>query len=834
MKRQIFSAGLMFCIAALAWAMPSPRDGFEPDVDNTVRAIAVDARGGILIGGDFKTVCIGYGDSCIFKLNNDGRPDFTFGWATANDSVLAIAVQSNGKIIIGGRFTEYNHVSKKYIARLMPNGAIDSTFRNAATNGWVNSIAVQRDGRIVIGGTFTSVNSVARNRIARLNADGSLDLAFNPGAGANSGVNAVAIQDDGRIVVGGFFTTMDGVGRNRIARLGANGHLDPTFNPGTGASSGVSSVVIQPDGKILVGGWFTQFAGLPRNCVARLMPDGTPDMNFRTGSGPNSYVAALAQQPDGKIVIGGAFTKVNGIASNRLARLNLNGTLDTGFGDTSCTAPVLALGLEGDGGIVMGGEFTKVQGKTRNHMARVNPAGALDATFNVLDNPGWDQLGFRIYTIAMQADERILPGGVRLYKERASDGLAVKRLNAFGLIDPKFDVISDVDRGLDSVIVQADGRILIGGNFVKLNGYPANYIGRVLPDSRPDTSFNSQSSGTLATMTKLLPYNQIIMSTSVPGRGSRLVKLNPNGSIDMGFADRHVTPYDVAINFAVQTDGKILISGSYPVTGGGRIFQLERLNANGTPDPSFTWVQTDEYVTAIALEPDGRILIGGGFRNVNGAARRGLARINQDGTLDMNFNPTAMGERGSVFNIAVQANGKILVIGNFSDFIGGYGGTVIRFDANGSLDGSFNTGGLKFDSYAHDILLQSDGKVVACGEFKTVNGLQRHGMVRLTNSDLATQKLEVSADARVITWQLGGAFPWLSMAKFETSGDGRNWTLIGYAKPVAGVGYRLASSSAMVAPGAFVRATGWQTGASESTSVMRSELWFTPPIARIQ
>jgi len=168
------------------------------------------------------------------------------------------------------------------IALAQSPGALDAAFTPSIT-GVVHAVAVQSNGQIVIGGEFTSVNGAGRSNLARLNADGTLDTSFNPGIGGglSPGVFALAIQSDGRILIGGRFSTVNGVGRNNIARLNANGTLDGSFNPGTGIS-----------------GFF-----LPQ-------------------------VYALAVQSDGRIIVGGKFTSVNGIGRNNIARLNVNGTLD--------------------------------------------------------------------------------------------------------------------------------------------------------------------------------------------------------------------------------------------------------------------------------------------------------------------------------------------------------------------------------------------------------------------------------------------------------------------------------------------------------------------------
>ncbi|MFP5445738.1 MAG: fibronectin type III domain-containing protein, partial [Betaproteobacteria bacterium] len=162
------------------------------------------------------------------------------------------------------------------------------------------------------------VGGQMRNRIARLNADGTLDAGFNPDA--NNFVSSVAVQPDGKVLVGGSFTSMGGQMRNRIARLNADGTLDEGFNPDV-PNGLVFSVAVQPDGKVLVGGSFTNVGGQTRNRIARLNADGTLDADFNPDA--NSDVSSLAVQPDGKVLVGGSFTSMGGLMRNRIARLSV-------------------------------------------------------------------------------------------------------------------------------------------------------------------------------------------------------------------------------------------------------------------------------------------------------------------------------------------------------------------------------------------------------------------------------------------------------------------------------------------------------------------------------
>jgi len=140
-------------------------------------------------------------------------------------------------------------------------GTLDPTFNptdvgfgiGAGTNSFVNASVLQPDGKIIIGGGFGTFNGAVRNRVARLNADGSLDDTFDPGGGGNNSVYSIALQLDGKIVIGGAFTIFNGSVRNNVVRLNADGTLDNTFNPGSGSNNTIRAIALQPDGKILIG-----------------------------------------------------------------------------------------------------------------------------------------------------------------------------------------------------------------------------------------------------------------------------------------------------------------------------------------------------------------------------------------------------------------------------------------------------------------------------------------------------------------------------------------------------------------------------------------------------
>ncbi|MBU0568898.1 delta-60 repeat domain-containing protein [bacterium] len=199
-------------------------------------------------------------------------------------SVESIAVQTDGKILVGGTFATIGGYfsiiggkTRNYIARLNPDGTPDAGF-NPNVNDGIRSVVVQPDGKILIGGGFTKIAGKTRNYIARLNPDGTLDITFDPSPNVNGSIHSIAVQPDGKIFVGGYSPSIAG---KKIARLNPDGTLDTTFDPNVNAHFGIGSILIQPDGKVLIGGHFPTIAGLTRDNITRLNPDGTLDTTFK-------------------------------------------------------------------------------------------------------------------------------------------------------------------------------------------------------------------------------------------------------------------------------------------------------------------------------------------------------------------------------------------------------------------------------------------------------------------------------------------------------------------------------------------------------------------------
>ncbi len=347
-------------------------DPFNPNPSNYVQTFALQPDWKVVLGGGFAAVN-GQTRSYLARLNNDGSLDTPFSHGAG--PVYSLLIQPDGKIL----------VASDSLQRFNPDGTLDTAFNPGLDNS-VLALALQADGKILIGGAFRTVGGRDRASLARLNPDGSLDTAFNPGT--DYYVNSLAVQPDGKIVVGGYFVVLAGQPRNNLGRLNANGTCDTTFTTGTGGTSPqVFAVAVQADGKILVGGYFTTLGGWSRRAIGRLNANGTVDTGFNpvlSMRDADPWVGSFALQADGKTLIGGMFGSVSGSTRNGVARLLATGALDTTF-DTGVSygASVTALGSQTDGKILLGGYFTDVGGQPRNYVARLINTGPATQSLSV-------------------------------------------------------------------------------------------------------------------------------------------------------------------------------------------------------------------------------------------------------------------------------------------------------------------------------------------------------------------------------------------------------------------------------------------------------------------
>src|SRR5438477_1134309 len=442
-----------------------------------------------------------------------GRIDAPFVPAPGtNDTVNAVIPQPDGKVIVAGRFTQANNVGRNRIARFNFDGSLDTTFDpGTGADAEITAAVLQTDCRIVVAGRFTSFNTFTHNRVCRLNANGSVDQSFGLGDGINNTVLALALQSDGRILVGGQFSSVDLTLRFNLARLNTNGSVDLTFDPGNGPNPGnghgpnddVNAIVIQPDGAILIGGTFNNYNGFVRGGVARVLGNGALDSTFDSGVGTGGNVFALALQHNGQIILGGRFIQYSGINRTSIARIFSNGTLDLGFNPVPDSS-VQSLAVEPDDRILVGGFFTHIDAVGRNRIARLNTNGSVDLTFD----PGAGCVGAltndatQVRSIALQQFGRILAGGIfTSYDNQLRDNM-VRLFDNAAPAAYDFNQDGKPDYVLFNAVTQQTGvwylnnNVFIGGAFGPT--LPANWkvvgVADFDADGRPDyLLFNSTS-----------------------------------------------------------------------------------------------------------------------------------------------------------------------------------------------------------------------------------------------------------------------------------------------------------------------------------------------------
>lgn len=331
-----------------------------------------------------------------------------------NSSVFDILVQSDGKIVVAGGFTYMNGSSALYIDRYNADGT-PSTFASGAgnnttsgTNDYITCLKELSNGDILVGGNFTRFDTQVQSRIAKIDADGFPVTSFVPGIGQgfNDVVNSIDVQSDGKIIVGGLFTDYAGNTVNRLARLTANGAYDNTFSIGTGFDAKVNKIKVLANDKILVAGDFTTYNGTAVEGLVILNADGTLNTDFNLDgasivSGGNVKVRNFEIQSDGKILI------VPFIGGGRVYRINLNGTVDFSFTPFDFNTAITAICIQPDGKVIVSGQFTLFQNTIPvNRILRLNTNGSLDNTFTVGTG-----LNSRAFAIKVQSDNKILVGG---------------------------------------------------------------------------------------------------------------------------------------------------------------------------------------------------------------------------------------------------------------------------------------------------------------------------------------------------------------------------------------------------------------------------------------
>ena len=625
-------------------------------------------------------------------------------------------------------------------------------FEDGAFTAIVTALARQSDGRIWAAGQFDRVHGNTSPTLARLNADGSFDASFSPGSGfsqngftINALLRTIVVQPDGRALVGGEFDRYNGAARQGLVRLLPSGALDTSF--AASASNGVYAIALQNDGKLVIGGGFTSVGGFSRSCVARLNADGSVDTSFDPGDGATGgsnvvTIDAIALQPDGRMIVVGDFGVFDGVPRERIARLNTDGSLDTSFDPGSGFDKVVeSLQLQPDGKVLAGGAFRLIDGVQRKRVARLLPSGALDLSFDpgISTNP----IG-AVSVIRLQADGRVLVGG-DFFSWNGLQRANLVRLEANGALDLTYNQGQGVNDDVWSLLVEPSGSALVAGRFTRVDGRARGGLARLESSGAHATSFSpgrgaeQQSIGAIARRAdgKLLIAGGFERYNELPA--NRIALLNADGSVDPSFvADPALR--GTVLKLALQPSGSMYIRGGPDLGFGATPTTLVRLNANGAYDPSFVAATASPFSPAdFVVQPDGKLVIGGLFTTVGGVPRRSVARLLPNGALDLSFDAGAgaeyfPGANGSVDRILLQPDGKVLVLGSFATFNGTPRSSLVRLNSDGSVDPSFDVGAGPNTGLLLNFALESDGSLLVSGEFNQFDGQPRSRLVRLNSN----------------------------------------------------------------------------------------------------
>lgn len=509
----------------------------------------------------------------------------------------------------------------------------------------------------------------------------------------------------------------------------------------------------QTDGKILVGGRFTVMGhGITRNRIARLHANGALDMDFDPNA--NGEVVAIVQESSGYIYVSGGFTEINGQPRSYIAGLNFDGSLIAEF-DVASNGGIWAMsyisnGIDDDK-ILIAGSFNQINGVTRNRIAMLNTDGTLDLSFD----PGSGAENAAIFSLLVQHDGKIVVGG----SFSTFDGLPLRnavRLNDDGSLDGSFQ--PNPNGAVLSIAQQADQKVILGGNFIGLAGSAQNYLARFMPNGQLDTTFvpiiNDQVS-----VIKVAPNGDKYIGgafTEVNGEPyehlAKFAETALNGTILSSFKSGHQAFANDQIDaLLVQTDGKILVGGKFTESLGEQKFRMARFYSGGELDRRFTPLINGQNSTVNSTVQYTDLFVAGSFLGMNVELHSNIAKLSMDGSNDEDFEAQTNGEVLAMLalpNPYQGDGGQLLLGGKFTQINGLSANHVARISANtGTLDTTFNA---FTNGDVHALLhLEDENQYLIAGQFTQVNGQTRNNIALLNDDGTLDMDFTTSVNNRV-------------------------------------------------------------------------------------
>lgn len=654
-----------------------------------LQTFAEQTDGKILVGGNFKSYN-GQIRYRLVRLNTDGSLDTSFNaplGQLGSYGVLKIVLQPNGKIIIIGDTQPNSSSYYNNLARLNSDGTIDTSFV-IPINYRFDNVLLQPDGKLIVNHNTNNDFYSDLNKLSRMNANGSLDtsfttVTFSTYVGDIVDLRKLCLQTDGKILISGYFTGCSSVSRKDMVRLNADGTVDTSFTPGSGPTysspnygfNRIWDIVVQPDNKILIAGNFTTFNGAARQKIARLNQDGTADLSFADVSTFLNIdaVRSISLFADGKILASGDLSQ-NKKNSNYIAKINPDGTRDTSYNNFEVgffNSPVNAVLETPDGKILVGGDFHSYNGTRCVSFTRLNQDGTIDNTLTFGGLGGFDNANLsNITAIAQRPDGKIYLGGT-FTQYNGVIARSIIRINTDGTLDTTFSAGTGFDFGyaypgtINSIVVKPTGGILVTGTFGTYQGN--NCVGvATISDSGSGFNYSNSTISYSVRAVKYQPDGKLLVGIT----GVKRYNAGTN-TLDSSFTLDSTIAFNPTIStIELQTDGKVLIQGSFTIAGVEK--SLIRLLSNGTIDPTFNFAgQSSTYKVAnVTLTPDQKLLV---FIYDSNTYINKVLRLNNDGSIDTSFTQQNYDYEEyyqSTPQFKITSNGKILVYGRLFSYQG--------------------------------------------------------------------------------------------------------------------------------------------------------------------
>lgn len=545
----------------------------------------------------------------------------------------------------------------------------------------VRAIAVAGDGAAIVGGSFAIFAGKPRAALARLTPSMELDPGFQPTLldqyGNVAQVETLLLQADGKILVGGSFVTVNGETRRGLARLNADGSLDPSFDFARFYRyASVTHLLRQPDGCVLVVGNLGHESYEMKQTVIRLLPTGELDSDFNVS--PTAHGAMkVALAADGRIYATGLMRWITQSDQAKVVRLNHDGSLDESFAPVVEPAWVSALVVLADGRLLVGGHAIG------ENIWRYRSDGTLDPDFS----PSGD---ISVYSVSLllQSDGRILVG--RYFPDGSRGKPTLIRINTDGTQDPTYALTAAPDESVQTLLAHPAGGFLAGGRFVHVGEAQVAGFAR-LSDAGGLLAYAAGPCGSAGTVSHalLLPDNRVLVVGSftfvgnTPRTGAAII--GPDGAADPGFDPGSGFGRPSVEFFCTElmrdAAGRFLVRGTFGTYGGQACTDFVRILPDGKPDSTFVpGLPWGSRVTGMMLGPRGELYV---------ATRRGapdICRLLDTGAVDPTF------VRPNVFRLTVaglhaaQADGRL--IATIPD-VG-----LQRLNTDGSIDPTFDTSAL--------------------------------------------------------------------------------------------------------------------------------------------